>query len=525
MAEERKTVQAAGETASPTAAAPVQPAAPAAAAKSAAVPVRQPVLSSWSDFQAMLAVAFVPFLGWLVMAVTIGLTFGHAYSDNLGREFQNQALGKFDAALWASAAAMFSSLTAGLGFIVYGTTQQHGAVSEAMVFAPLGSLVALAFLMALTTRYVFRRRPPFSIWDMFVRITVAAASCAILIYAVSALAILLFADKGESPAIPPTGNLPVGDVGLAAATGAGPVPWSLLTILFPTLWVGAAMGVFSLAPARALVAFLFAGKGWSGMVSLWNWLSPTFLAIRAYFVAVLLSSVVLVAGAIVWLLTVSIGTKPDAGAVLLSIPTLLATGPNALVVMAMAATGSMMDFGDGGSSVMRETIWRSDGWVIVGALLCLVVPPFATGIWVRRRRPSANPAQVVIAGLGVTAVFLIGAIISWPTILTASAPSGASATNLAAATTVYTSMHLVSDLTQVIVVGGLVIVSFLMLGFLLAGVSIARTPEPAVAAGWAQAAAAPAPRPTARASGTAPSPVAPPAPQAGIEPDPPRQAR
>jgi hypothetical protein len=516
MAEERTRAQADMGTASATAASAAQPAGPAAAATPAA-PVRRPVLSSWPDFQAMLAVAFVPFVGWLVMAITIGLTFGHAYSENLGREFQNQALGKFDAALWASAAAMFSSLTAGLGFVLYGSAPQQGATSVALVFAPLGSLVALAAVMALTTRFVFRRRPPFSIWDMFVRITVASASCAILIYAVSALAILLFADKGQPPAIPPTGNLPVGVAGSVSGTGAGPVPWSLVTILFPTLWVGAAIGVFSLAPARALMAFLVAGKSWAGVVSVWNWLSPTFLAIRTYVVAVLLSSVVLVAGAIVWLLTVSIGPKPDAGAVLLTIPTLLATGPNALVVMAMAATGSMMDFGNDGSTVMRETIWRSDGWVILGSLLCLVVPPFATGISVRRRRPSASPAQVLVAGAGVTAVFLMVAVISWPSIVTTSAPAAASAVGLVPVTA-GTSMHLVSDLTQAIVVGGLAIVSFLMFGFVVGGVSISQTPQAAVAAGWAQA-AAPGPRPTPRGRAAAPPASAPPAPHAGAEPD------
>jgi hypothetical protein len=444
------------------------------------------VLSNWADFRAILGIALVPVGGWLVMAVVVGLTFGHAYnSETMGAEFANQALGKFEAGPWASAVAMFSSLVAGLGYQVSGVTE--GAPRGlALMVAPIGSLAVLAILARYSARYVFRRRPPATVIDMFVRITVAAALAAALIYVISAVAILLFANKGEPPAIPPTSYLPASMPDQTMA--AGPVPLSLLLVLFPTLWIGTALGVFSLAPARAFMRSPFNPKG--SILAIWNWLSPTWVAIRAYVIAVLVLSVVLVAGIVVWLFAASPYAKgadhPDIVTVLLAVPALLAMAPNILLTLALAATGQSMDWGYGGSSVMRGNLWRADGWGIAAGLLALTLPALIAGFWVRVRKPGASPAQVIVAGAGVWLVGILGAVVGAPAIRQSFAPVNAegltNASDLLAAQTGSFTMHLVSDLTQAILVGGLVVIAAMLLGFMLGG--IRSTPPAPQAAGW-----------------------------------------
>lgn len=477
--------------------------------------VRRPVLAGWSDFRAMLGIALVPVLAWLVMAVVIGLTFGHAVSANLGKEFSSQALGdlNFDTmdalAAWVGSVAMFASLTAGLGFRIIGTDGSGLPSSMAFAIAPIGTLAVLALVTRLETRRVFRRRPPFSIRDLVLRVTLIAVIGSALMYVISAVAILIFANSGTPPAVPPTGilrgTLP------HAISGASPIPWSLVVVLFPTMWIGAAAGVLSLAPARAFIAAPLMRFVGDRVAAAWEWLSPIGVAIRAYVVAMLLFSVVFVIGAAVWLIaaspTATETDHPDAGAVLMAVPTLLATGVNALLTLALAASGTMMDFGTDGSAVIRGALWHSDGWAIVAGMLALILPPLVAGVWLARRRSGTNPAQLIVSAAALWFIGVAGALLAGPTIVTTSGPSnlldsaGISAvTALGALTGGETTARLMPDLTQAAIVGGAVVLLAVLGGFAI-GSFLNRPPRPAVipavVPGGAPAAEGPAAPPTA----------------------------
>lgn len=462
---------------------------PQSSAISAAAPVaRRPILTSWPDFQAMLTIALVPFLAWLGMSVLVGLTFGHAVNGSLGREFSAQSLGDFDLTQWAGSVAMFSALVAGLGFQVVGGSGTSSS-SLGLVIAPLGSLTVLAFLTRFATRRAFRRRPPCGMVDLFVRITVVAAIGSALIFLVSAVAILVAANSGTPPAVPPTGLL--GGSLPRTPTTASPIADYLFLILFPTLWIGAAAGVFSLPPARSFARARFERFTGGRVDALWSWLSPTFVAIRVYIIVVLAWSIVLVIGAAAWLSAASptfTSNRPDAGAVLCSIPTLLAVGPNAVFALAFAATGNFIDFGNGAASIGHGGLWQSDGWAILAGILSLVVPPFVAGLWLRIKRRESNPAQVIAAGLGVGLVGLFGAVLSAPMVrhapssidlspLNSGNLSGLDITSLLTGGGSATTTHLVSDLTQAVLVGGVVVVGAVLLGFLVGTLFSPPVPE------------------------------------------------
>jgi hypothetical protein len=459
-------------------AAPAVPAAPIPAVKApkAVVPiVRRPVLGSWSDFRAMLGIVLLPVAAWLFMAVLVGLTFGHAVSANLGKEFSSQALGDFNLdtidvlAAWVGSVAMFASLTAGLGFQILGTDSSGLPSSMTFAIAPLGSLAVIALVTRFSTRRVFRRRPPFNVVDLFVRVTVIAVIGSAIVYAISALAILVVANSGNPPAIPPTGTL--GGALPRIVTGASPVPSSLLFVLFPTFWIGAFAGVMSLAPARAFVGVPLM-RFINGRVSdIWNWLTPVGVALRAYVITVFLSSIVFVIGTVVWLIAASPAATdadhPDAGAVLMAVPTMLVAGVNALFTLAIGFTGTMMDFGNS-TTAHRYALWQSDGWAIVAGFLALFVPAMVTGIWVRARKRNTNPAQLVVASAAMWLVAVAGALLAGPVVTVTTSASNTLAEltsgtglNLSPVTTT----QLTPDLIPAAIVGGTLIVMAMLVGF------------------------------------------------------------
>jgi hypothetical protein len=409
------------------------------------------------------------------MAIVVGVTFGHAVSTNLGREFSSQALGDFNLdtidvlAAWVASIAMFASLTAGLGFQILGKDASGLPASMSLAIAPLGSLAVIALATRYSTRRVFRRRPPFSVVDLFVRVTVVAVMGSIIVYAISALAILVVANGGNPPAVPPTGTL--GGALPRVITGASPIPSSLLFVLFPTFWIGAFAGVMSLAPARAFVGVPLMRFIGGRVTDIWNWLTPVGVALRAYIVTIFLSSIVFVIGTVVWLIAASPAATdadhPDAGAVLMAVPTLLVTGVNALLTLALGFSGTMMDFGNS-TATTRYSLWQSDGWAILAGFLALVVPALVAGLWVRLRKRNTNPAQLIVASAAVWLVGVAGALLAGPVItVTTSVSNTLSSLTTSTGSIVepVTTNQLTPDLVPAAIVGGALIVLAMLVGF------------------------------------------------------------
>jgi hypothetical protein len=409
-------------------------------------------LGDWDELREVGRATLWVVLGWLAMTIVTGFLAADALRSTLAAQLGSAfALGDLTDRIVNGTYGVVGSLLAGLGYHLslsgsagaYGLSAGGtGDVNFAVV--PLGSLLVLGVLSALGSRSSLRRRPVPSAEAVLVRVTLVAAAGALALYLVAMFMGMAFSASGTESY---TGASLSGSLGLSG----GPAFGNLLLVLFPALWLGAAVGGLALglgfmpgaAQARSrlepYVPMVIAGLG-------------------GYAIGLIVVSIGVCLG-FLYLIATS-GGSYDPGTIGRLVPGIVAFLPNVAAFVILAGSGTPIGATTTGAStpasIPAGSVWQA-GIVIAGlSVLALLIPGFLAGTILRGRAPGATPGMVVAVAALVGLLALIGAVVALPSVSVAAQTAIAGQTG---------SFAVTFDLGQAVVLGGIGVVISTFAGF------------------------------------------------------------
>ncbi|MGC8635075.1 MAG: hypothetical protein ACP5VP_10525 [Candidatus Limnocylindrales bacterium] len=409
-------------------------------------------LGDWDELREVGRAALWVVLGWLAMTIVTGFLAADALRTTLAAQLGSAfALGDLMTRIVNGTYGVVGSLLAGLGYHLsvsasagaYGLSAGgSGDVSFAIV--PLGSLLVLGLLSALGARSSLRRRPVPSAEAVLVRVTLVAAAAALALYVVSMFMGIAFSGSGTESY---TGASLSGSLGLSG----GPTFGNLFVVLFPVLWLGAAVG--GLALSLELMPGAAAARS-----RLEPYVPMVIAGLGGYAIGLVVVSFGVCLG--VLFLVATNGGSYDPGTVGRLVPGILAFLPNVAAFVILAGSGTSIGAATTGvstpSAIPAGSIWQA-GIVIAGlSVLALLIPGFLAGTILRGRAPGATPGKVAAVAALVGLLALIGASMALPS------------ANVAAQTAIAGqagSFAVTFDLGQTVVLGGIGVVISTFAGF------------------------------------------------------------
>jgi hypothetical protein len=389
------------------------PPAPVSPQPLGSIPLALRQMGDWAELRRLTRASLPVIGGWLAMVLVVGTLTAQTLTTSV----TDQLLGSGPLSVFGGS-SLFGSLTqvvvgavaslvGGLGYQVtggasigvFGTDASASAIGSVAV-VPLGALLVLAALAAFGARRALADHPDASWSAAAVRVTAVAAISALAVYVLAAFAGSTFSADGN-----PGGSL----FGASVSVTGGPMLDHLVVVLFPLLWLGAALGVAD----QVVWESGLSGQAARRVRRSWTIVRS---GLEGYLAALLTVSALVVLG--LGYLAVS-GTLGSEGGLVGLVPLVLTLVPNLAGLVIAAGSGAPVSVGGATGSV-----WQMGPLLALVGVGALVLPGLIAGRLLARRVPDATPLEVAGAGLVTLIATLLAAALALPS-LAASGSAGA----------------------------------------------------------------------------------------------------